>query len=446
VSFAYWWLYAAAGRYLPELTALFVVGQYAAVVWLTYRTGTALFSRRAGLYAVIVLATSLLFYRALAIGQETGLTALSMITITYFIVSAGEGTDYRAMVLAGLAAAVGALAREYGWAFVAYGVLVLVWRRRGWPEVAAFGLTALLLAGPWYLRTLLLTGNPLFSNRLFGLPVNPVHAAIIDSYRARLGVGNWPASRWFDLGFYLASYTPLQLLLGLPAALIVARRHGYLGLGALLVAGLYLSSIAYTSGLEFYAARVLAPALVLLSLPAGALLARLHRPLALLAMNLLLAVLFARAAAYAAIYPVSLTTPPGRWLAAALDYEPGAPLYGGRHEEALPQLLPEELPTGTRLLAENVFAHAALADTGYDVVPVWSPEVAFLFDKRVDARAAHRRLWELGIRAVVYNPVSLNSDYQRRESPFFRDVPDGWPPLLELKGTKTVICGLPPPD
>jgi hypothetical protein len=445
VSFAYWWLYAAAGQHTAELTAILIVAQYAAIVGLTYRTGAVLFSKRAGLLAVIALATSLLFYRALAIGQETGLTALSLIAVTYFIVSAGERPDYRAMVLAGLSAALGALAREYGWAFTAYGVLALGWRRRGWKEVAVFALTALAAAGPWYLRTLLLTGNPLYSHRLLGLPVNPVHAAIMDFYRERLSVAHWPAARWLDLARYLVSYAPLQALLGPPAALLVARRHGYVGLAALLVVGLYLSSVGYTSGGEFYAARVLAPALVLLSLPVGELLARLRSRPAPLAVNLLLAVLVARAAVYAAIHPRTLSTPPAEWPQAALHREPGAPLPVG-HEELLPQLLPGKLPPGTRLLAENVFAHAALADTGYDVVPVWSPEMAFLFDKGLDARAAHRRLWDLGIRAIVYNPVSLNSEYERRESPFFKDAPQEWTPLLELDGSKTVIYGLPPPE
>lgn len=449
VSFSYWWVYAAAGRHLAELTALLVVAQYAAVAWLTYRTGAVLFAKRAGLFAVIVLATSLLFYRALAIGQETGLTALSLIALTYFIASAGEGTDYRAMVLAGLSAALGALAREYGWAFLACGVVMLWWRRRGWREVAVFGLAACAVAGPWYLRTLLLTGNPLYSNRLLGLPVNPVHAATIDFYREQLGVGR-PAFQWADLGRYLLSYAPAQLLLGPPAALAFARRHGYLGLAALLVVGLFLSSVGYTSGGANYAARVLAPALVLLSLPVGALLDRLHSRAALTVAGLLLAALFTRAAVYAAIYPMTLTADPRAWPQAALHRESGAPLPVGR-EELLPQLLPEKLPdklpTGapTRILAENVFAHAALAGSGYDVVPVWSPEMAFLFDKGTDARAAHRRLWDLGVRAVVYNPISLNTHYLRRESPFFKDGPGGWEPLVALEGTQTVVYGLPPP-
>jgi hypothetical protein len=446
VSFAYWWLYAAAGQHIAELTALVIVGQYVAILGLTYRTGAVLFSRRAGLLAVIALVTSLLFYRALAIGQETGLTALSMIGMLYFIVSAGSGTDYRAMVLAGLTAALGALAREYGWAFLVCGLIALFWRHRGWREMLVFALSVCIVAGPWYLRTLLVTGNPLYSTRLLGLPANPVLAGIIDSLREQLGVGRWSLTQWGALGWYVLSYAPLQVVLGLPAALLFARRHGYLAIAAVVVIGLFLPSVGYTSGGPFYAARVLAPALVLLSLLAGALLDRLRPPAAVAVAAVAVTVLFARAVLYSAIHPATLHTPPEQWLAAALAREPGAPLHGGREEEALPRLLAGKLTPGTRLLAENCFAYAALAGTDYQVVPVWSPEVAFLFDKALDAETIRRLLCERNIRAIVYNPDSLSTHYLQRESPIYADAPQGWRPLLAVEGTKTVIYELPSPE
>jgi hypothetical protein len=446
VSFSYWWLYAAAGQHIAELTALAIVGQYAAILGLTYRSGAVLFSRRAGLLAVIALVTSLLFYRSLAIGQETGLTALSMVGMVYFIASAGSGTDYRAMVLAGLSAALGALAREYGWALVGCGLIAGYWRQRGWREMLVFGLTVCVVAGPWYLRTLLLTGNPLYSNRLLGLPVNPVLAGIMDFLREHLGVGRWSLTQWGAVGWYVLSYAPLQIVLGVPAGLLFARRHGYLAIAAVVVTCLFLSSVGYTSGGPFYAARVLAPALVLLSLLAGALLDRLRPPAAFAVAAMAVAVLFAGAVLYAAIHPATLHTPPEQWLAAALAREPGAPLQGGRDEEALPRLLAGKLSPGTRLLAENCFAYAALAGTEYQVVPVWSPEVAFLFDKTLDAETIRRLLCERNIRAVVYNPVSLSTHYLQRESPLYADAPHGWKPLLALEGTRTVIYELPAPE
>jgi hypothetical protein len=104
---------------------------------------------------------------------------------------------------------------------------------------------------------LLLTGNPLFSNRLLGLPVNPVLAGIMDQFREEFDVSRWSASQWAGLGRYLLSYAPVQLLVGVPAALVFGRRHGYLGAAAALVIGLFVSSIVYTSGGPNYAAHYL---------------------------------------------------------------------------------------------------------------------------------------------------------------------------------------------
>jgi len=97
-----------------------------------------------------------------------------------------------------------------------------------------------------------------------------------------------------------------------------------------------------------------------------------------------------------------------------------------------PRLLLGKLPPGTRLLGENAFAYAALAGTGYEVVPVWSSEVSFLFGQALDPRAACRLLEECNIRAVVYNPVSLSTHYLQRASPLYADAPQGWKPLLAL--------------
>jgi hypothetical protein len=448
VSFSYWWLYAAAGRHLAELTALLIGAQYAAVAWLTYRTGTVLFSKRAGLLAVVALATSLLFYRAVIMSQETGLTSLSLIGLTFFIVSAAADADYRAMVLAGLAAALGALAREYGGAFPACGLFLLWWRRRSWKEAAVFALTVLVVAGPWYLRTFLLTGNPLYSNRLLGLPVNPVHAAIMDFYHERLSIWALSLADWKALGEYLLARAPLQLLLGPVAVVLFARRHGDLGLAAGVVVVLFLTSLSYTSGGANYAARVLAPGLVLLSVLIGALLARMRRLAIQPALILILGVLFVRAAVFAAIYPSWVYPEPNslpvrEWPQAVLKREPNAPTSAGWGEEVLPELLPRTLPAGTRLLAENTYAYAALAGTDNEVVPVWSPEVQFLFDRQLDPGEISRRLWDRHIRAVIYHPDTLNAQFLRRESPLFANAPQGWKVLLAREGTKEVIYELP---
>ena len=167
----------------------------------------------------------------------------------------------------------------------------------------------------------------------------------MDFYRAQLGVSSWSSAQWAELGSYLLARAPLQLLLGPVAVAIFARRHGYLGVTVAILVALFVSSIGYTSGRAPYAARVLAPALVLLSVLIGAWLAELRRPAVLPILTLTLAVLLARAVIFAAIYPLTLypepnSSSPRAWPEAIVKREPNAPLSAGWGEEVLPQLLP----------------------------------------------------------------------------------------------------------
>jgi hypothetical protein len=457
VSFSYWWLYASAGERVPALTGLLLLTQYACTLALTYRTAAALFSRRAGLFAVAVLASSLLFYRAVIIGQETGLTALALIAMIYFLVSCGGAGDVRGLVLAGLCAAVAPLAREYGWAFVPLGMFVLWWRGLGVRAMLPFALTAVVAAAPWYVRTAWLTGNPLYSTRFLGLPVNPVLAAMMDSYREQLGVSHWTSARWKEMLAYLVSGSPFQVLLGLPAGVVFWRRHAYLSVAVLLVAALWLSSVGYTSGLALYASRVLSPALVVLSLLAGALLDRilswalsaaftLAELLVVIVIiagaGLLLGVVYLRAVSYAVLYPMfPQSVPPGRWASRALE----------RHEPVPDQVrfrdeVPGRLPAGSRILSDDPYSFVALVGTGYDVVPVWSPEVDFLFDRGLSASEVQARLGKLGFRAFLQSNNRANTGFLDGYA-FFAEGRPGWPRLATVTHedkTESVLYELPP--
>ena len=90
VSFTHWWMYASAGRYLPWLISVFVAAQFVCTLVFTYGAAAALFSRRAGVLAAAILAASPFYFKAVLLGQETGLTALSVAAMTYFIVSARQ--------------------------------------------------------------------------------------------------------------------------------------------------------------------------------------------------------------------------------------------------------------------------------------------------------------------------------------------------------------------
>src|SRR5439155_20848170 len=129
VSFAYWWLYAAAGRHWEPLMSLFVGAQFACTLAFTYGAAKELYSRRAGWLAAAALAGSPLYFRSVVLGQETGLTALSIAATLYFVAIASRKADLSAIVSAGFAASLCALSREYGWIAVVAGAIALLWRR-----------------------------------------------------------------------------------------------------------------------------------------------------------------------------------------------------------------------------------------------------------------------------------------------------------------------------
>jgi hypothetical protein len=166
-------------------------------------------SRRAGVLAVILAASPL--YSSVVLGQETGLTALSIAATIYFVVIDRQPGDLPAMVSAGLAAALCALSREYGWIAVIAGIIALLWRRHPLKQVIVFGAVAAAAAAPWYVRNWILAGNPFYSLKFLGFAVNPVHDSIMRFYSASLGVEHWTGSNWASLLFLLLVFASSTL-------------------------------------------------------------------------------------------------------------------------------------------------------------------------------------------------------------------------------------------
>jgi hypothetical protein len=94
--------------------------------------------------------------------------------------------------------------------------------------------------------------------------------------------------------------------------------------------------------------------------------------------------------------------------------------------------LAKTLPPHARVLSDNAYLFSALRDSGIDVVPVWSPEVSFLFS--VPPEEAARRLDSLGIRTVGYYRESLNTGYLASSSPFYASLPRSARPVAEAEG------------
>jgi hypothetical protein len=426
VSFTHFWLYASAGDYQPWLIALRVIAEFACTLAFVYGAASAIFSRRAGVLAATALAASQLYFRAVFIGQETGLTALAIAAMLYFLLAE------RQPVLAGLAAAVCALSREYGWMALLCGIVVLLWRRFDWKQIAIFTIVAGAAGGPWYVRNWILTGNPLYSMRLLGFAVNPIHDAILQSYKSIFGVQTWTLGDW-GKAFSVASLLAIpQVLAGMPGTILQFRKHGYLAVTAFVNVVVWLLSVGYTSGGMTISLRVLSPALVVLSISAAGLLDPLlekvrWRNLALCALG---ACLF-WSAAQGLFFPLDpLALRPGQWQQAAF---PGLE----QMEFKLGSRMVQMFPRGSRILSDNAYLHAALYQEGIEVVPVWSPEVRFIFS--APPEEAERRLAELHITSIVAYPRSKNAQYLISASPLYAALPERWSVLAESANTLYVL-------
>ena len=375
VSFTNWWLYASAGRYLPSLISLFVTAQFACTLVFVYGAAAALFSRRAGVLAAAILAACPLFFNSVVLGQETGLTALSIAATLYFIVTAREPDDVPAMVSAGLAAALCALSREYGWIALIAGVIALLWRRQPWKQVAVFAAVATAVAAPWYVRNWVLTGNPFYSLSFGNFAVNPIHAAILQHYKTLLGSQMWTAATWASLLWFLLLFATLQLLAGIPGGFTRFRRDGYLMVIALLLAAVWIQSAAYTSSGLSGSIRVLSPVMVVLSITGAGLLERLtNRASWRTAIVAAIVLCQIWTAAYGALIPINpLSLSLSQWPRNAFLHVPP------NTEFQISDQLAKMLPPGARVLSDSAYLHVALAAKGIEVVPVWSPEVRFIF-------------------------------------------------------------------
>ncbi len=429
VSFTHWWLYVSAGRYLPTLICVFVTAQFACTLAFTYGTASAIFSRRAGILAAALLAACPLFFKAVVLGQETGLTALAIAAMLYFIVTPRQANDRAAMVSAGLAAALCALSREYGWIALVAGIIALLWRRQALKQILIFAATATAVAAPWYARNWALTGNPFYSLSFGNFPVNPIHVGILQQYNALLGLGRWTGATWAGLVSFMLVFATLQVLAGIPGGFTRFRQNGYLIVIALVLSAVWLQSVGYTSGGVSISTRVLSPAMVVLSITAAGLLealtrrARWHTPI--LAIILLFQ---AWTAAHGVLYPknpseLSLD----QWSQNIFRPVPE------NSEFQLSDQLTKYLPPGSRVLSDSAHLHAALIDKGIEVVPVWSPEVRFIFS--LPPEEAERQLRALHIENLAYYPRSLNTRYLLSASPFYAALPQRWRIRAQVPGS-----------
>jgi len=412
VSTLYFWLYRLAGDTRMGLTAPLVIGQFVLIVAATYALGRRLFSARAGAFAAVALAASPLALWATAMGQETGLTAISLAALLLYLPRSRSEESSAPIVAAALAAGCGALAREYGLVAPVLGIALCLTRSLSPRATGLFVAVALVVTVPWYGRNGSMTGNPLFNLAVGGaFPVNEVHAWLNESYHVEFGWANLPP----EAGRLILA-NGLAPILATLAGTVVHFQAGRSLLAAIAVfVAVWAASVAYTAAGFMYSLRVLNPALVPAAVLGGAVLARwipARRHLVGVVFGLTLVA--TDASLRALTLPANVyRLPSSSWLG-----------YGrGLHEYHARPIYAEigRVAGSGRILVLG--PHALLTKHGARALPLWSPEVRFLYDSALTPKMIAGRLQAANIGFVLLNTGAVNERFLAR-SAFFRD-PEG---------------------
>ena len=328
------------------------------------------------------------------------------------------------VVIAGLFAGLGALAREYG-PLLSIGRIC----RACEPIARRAAICRCLLlylrpsAAPWYIRIWALTGNPIYPmDTGLGLPVNPVLGGIRSTYHEFLGIAGYPITFWLQVAGRLMIGAPLALLLGLVGIFAAGRRTVGLAFSAILALGLWYASVANTAGGISFTWRFITPAWVAFSIVTGAL-GGLLVPTTdrwKLVLSKAAGAVFVVCGCYAMLSCWSEPSDPFAFFSAVASTRDD-PLDLYKIQLWVAKKLEESNLPPTGILTEDCnFAVVLQRNTRFRPIMVWSPEAALVFDPNSEAIDVRQQLIDKGIWLVAVTYNSLNNIYLIR-FPFFRD-------------------------
>lgn len=398
------WIYAVTGSVAPALTALRVIGEALLLGHIVYRFSQLLWGKGAGWPAVAALSSSALAIWSVAMGQETGLTALSLVSMLYFLELHARDPAKVLIFWAAIAAAMGAVTREYGLSFPLLGLAVLIVRKQQRGQVFLFGAVSIGLAAPWYLRNWVMTGNPLYPQTLGGLlPGNAVHDEVMrnvaHAWRLRWG---WPTMAFF--GKLLLVLAGPLLALGLFNGIRGVSSKRTIWVGILLTISLWLWSVPQTAGGWGYSVRVLSPALALCAVFAGGISTFSPRIQRLIAVGLIL---------------TSADAARRSWGLPILPYISAlSGSFSGwrdiRHDTMMITSNPVwdslvRSAEGRGIVVDHTADHALITMRGGRAIPLFSPILAPTFQRNVHFEEEVARLRSAGVRFITFsqqNPLS----------------------------------------
>ena len=414
IASLYAWAYGCGGSSDPLWTSPVIALQLLSmheIIWrLASRWGGEAVARR----AVLLAAACPLLTWSFLIGQETGLTALSVGGLVWCVHHLREEDGLRWAALAGVFAMAAASTREYGAVFAAAAVGITIFLRTPRRQTLLVALVALPVAIAWPLRVWALTGNPVYSLAVGGIfPANVAFTTWNDTFRASHGFALTSLADWQAIGRYFLLWA-LPATAGLVALVVLLvqrlREAQVVAWFVALVLLLWFLAVAYTAGGLFYSLRVLSPALALLVVVASYGFGLLLRHpgtvkfaavvLALVAMETLPKTLVLPENPYRA--PVS------EWPQAGTQF-----ILSVRAEEEVLLAKLKPLPGRRRVISDNAGLPRLLATIGTEVAPLWSPQVSWLFDDAVKPEEVARRWQKSGLRYLVLGKSAATTSFIR---------------------------------
>ena len=418
VSSLNFWLYLGTGSSAPVMTVARIALEAGLLFLAVFQFARTLWGgRAAGWTAMGMLATSSLALWSVAMGQETGLTALTLVAMLYFLhayVQSGQTSD---VAWAGIAAAAGALSREYGLAYIIIGAVVLAGQKRLRTGLLRFIGMALALSAPWYLRNAWITGNPLYSMDLLGLfPVNETYVALMSVVVRHCSLSAQPEH--LTLLCIIGILVLGALMLG---AISGVRRLGATGapmvLAGLVVTTLWLWSIGQTAGGVVYSMRVLTPLAAIAAVLSGHL-ARLRLRAGLFC-GLGVLALSADAARRSWAFPVHIKISP--W---SLSFDAWKKVRTTTDYLEFPKVwaVLSQAAGDKAILVDHPGNHTYLRRQGGHAAPLFSPQVSCVFDRNKPFRQIIGELRAHGIRFITLTDGSPIGEEFSQGYPFFQQL------------------------
>jgi len=402
LSIGIWWCFTLGGSSAPanalglvQLQALWMILLIAALA----RDLGGPSSYRRGL---VLACCSTIPFSAISQGSESGLIAIGTLGALHALLQLGAGAgasagarqDARWSYVAVVSASVAALAREYGPATLAMTLAVLVVRRRPARELVGAAALATVLAGTWYLRNWVRSGNPFYIHEVGGLfPGIPVFTHYLRYAYQQSTILAMPTSQLIRLAFWLFYGAPAAWILGGTAAFRNSRQTTVVFAGVWMV--VYLIATSYSAGGYGFALRVASPTIAILTALAASRTAGTASPQQRRLVGAAIAILFVKMATDL------LVGGGGRIWRVPLD-------QASRPTETFPwpvddRIAAEIRSRGGRVLSDNGHLTPVMRTFAIDLVPIWSPDLQFLFDPAVPPAELRSRLRALHL--GTYSPV-----------------------------------------